>query len=37
MTLVGNLVRTVSSAKLICCYWRNPWCNCHVTHTHTEM
>jgi len=33
MTLVGNLVRTVSSAKFISCCWRNPWCNCHVTHT----
>ena len=33
MTLVVNLVRTVSSAKFICCCWRNPWCDCHVTHT----
>jgi len=24
MTLVVNLVRTVSSAKFICCCWRNP-------------
>jgi len=33
MTLVLNLVSTVSSAKFICCCWRNPWCDCHVTHT----
>jgi len=33
MTLVVNLFRTVSSAKFICCCWRNPWCDCHVTHT----
>jgi len=33
MTLVVNLVRTVSSVKFICCWWRNPWCDCHVTHT----
>jgi len=33
MTPVVNLVRTVSSAKFICCCWRNPWCDCH---THTE-
>jgi len=32
MTLVANLIRTVASAKFICC-WRNPWCDCHVTHT----
>jgi len=23
-----NLVRTVASAKFICCCWRNPWCDC---------
>jgi len=28
-----TLVRTVSSAKFICCRWRNRWCGCHVTHT----
>ena len=33
MTLVVNLVRTVSSAKFICCCRRNHWCDCHVTHT----
>jgi len=33
MTLVVNLVRTVSSAKFICCCCRNPWCDCHVMHT----
>jgi len=33
MTVVVNLVRTVSSAKFICCCWRNRWCDCHVTHT----
>jgi len=33
MTLVANLVRTIFSAKFICYYWRNPWCDCHVTHT----
>ena len=33
MTLAVNLVRTVSSAKFICCCWCNPWCDCHVTHT----
>jgi len=33
MTLVVNLVRTLSSAKFICCCCRNPWCDCHVTHT----
>jgi len=32
MTLVVNLVRTVPSGKFICCCWRNPWCDCHVTH-----
>ena len=32
MTLVVNLVRTVSLAKFICCCWRIPWCDCHVTH-----
>jgi len=37
MTLVVNLVRTVSSAKFICSCWRHPWCDFHVTHTHTEM
>jgi len=34
MTLVVNRVRTVFSAKFICCCWRHPWCDCHVTHTH---
>jgi len=33
MTLVVNLVRTVSSVKFICCCWRNPWCDFHATHT----
>jgi len=33
MTLVVNLVTTVSSAKFICCCWSNPWYDCHVTHT----
>jgi len=33
MTLVVNLVRIVSSEKFICCCWRNPWCDCQVTHT----
>jgi len=37
MTLVVNLVRTVPSAKIICCCWRNPWCDCHVTHTHRNV
>jgi len=32
MTLEMNLVRTVPSEKFICCYWRNPWRDCHVTH-----
>jgi len=31
--LVVNLNRTVASAKFICCCWRNPWCDFHVTHT----
>jgi len=35
MTLVVNLVRTVSLAKFICCCWRIPWRDCYVTHTHT--
>jgi len=33
MTLLTNLVRTVPSAKFICCCWCNPWCDCHVTYT----
>jgi len=33
MTLVANLVRTVSSAKFVCCCCLNPWCDCHVTYT----
>jgi len=33
MTLVLTLVRKVPSAKFICCCWRNPRCDCHVTHT----
>jgi len=33
MTLVVNLVRTVSSAKFICGCCRNPWCDSHVTRT----
>jgi len=37
MTLVVNLVRTVLSAKFICCCWRNPWCGCYVTHTHPNV
>jgi len=32
MNLVVNLVRTVSSAKFVCCCWRIRWCDCHVTH-----
>jgi len=35
MTLVVNLVRTVSSAKFIFCCWRNPWCD-FSRHKHTE-
>jgi len=31
--LVVNLIRTVASPKFICCCWRNPWCDCHITHT----
>jgi len=37
LTLVVNLVRTVLSAKFICCCWRNPWCDCYVTHTHRNV
>jgi len=33
MALVVNHVRTVLSAKFICCYWCNPWCDFRVTHT----
>jgi len=33
MTLVVNLVRTISSAKFICFCWCNPWYDFHVTHT----
>jgi len=33
MTIVVNLVRIVSSAKFICCCWRNPWCDYQVTPT----
>jgi len=33
MTLVVNLVRRVPSAKFNRCFWRNRWCDCHVTHT----
>jgi len=33
MTLVVNLVRTVLSAKFICCCWWNFWCDFRVTHT----
>jgi len=33
MTLVVNLVRTVLSAKFICCCWRSSWCDFRVTHT----
>jgi len=36
MTLVVNLVRTVSSAKFICCCCRNPWCDC-TSHTHRNV
>jgi len=32
VTLVVNLIRTVASAKFICCCWRNPWCDCQFTH-----
>jgi len=34
MTLEVNLVRTVPSVKFICCYWSNPWRDCHFTHAH---
>jgi len=37
VTLVVNLIRTVASANFICCCWRNPWCDCHVTHTHRNV
>jgi len=33
MTLVVNFVRKDPSAKFICCCWRNPRCDCHVTPT----
>jgi len=33
MALLVKLVRKVPSAKFICSCWRNPWCDCHVTHT----
>ena len=33
MTLVVHVVRTVVSAKFICCCWRNPWCDL-TSHTH---
>jgi len=33
MTLVVNLVSTVSSLKFICCCCCSPWCDCHATHT----
>jgi len=33
MTLVANLLRKVPSAKFICCCWRNPRCDCHITRT----
>jgi len=37
MTLETLLTRfncwAVSSEKFICCCCRNPWCDCHVTHT----
>jgi len=36
MTLVVNLVRTVLSAKLVCCCWQNTWCD-FLRHSHTEM
>jgi len=35
MTLLVNLVRKVLSAQFICCCWRNPRCDCHITLTHT--
>jgi len=37
MTLVANPLRTVSSGKFVCCCCRNPWCDCHVTHTHRNV
>jgi len=37
MTLEVNLVRTVPSVKFFCGYWRNPWRDWHVTHTHIEV
>jgi len=37
MTLAVNRVGTVSSAKFVCRCWRNPWCDCHVTHTHRNV
>jgi len=33
VTLVVSLIRTGFSGKSICCCWRNPWCDCYVTHT----
>jgi len=36
ITIVVTLVRTVPSAKFICCYCRNHWWDCHVTRTHTH-
>jgi len=37
MTLAVNLVRTVPSAKFICCGWCNSWCDFHVTHTYRKV
>jgi len=33
MSLLVNLLRTVTSIKFICCCWRNPRCDYYVTHT----
>jgi len=33
MTLVVNLVWTDPSSMFIGCCWRNPRCDCHITHT----
>jgi len=33
MTVLMNLVRTLPSAKFICCCWCNPRYDCHVTYT----
>jgi len=37
MNPLMNLVRTFTSGKYSCYCWRNPWCDCHVTHTHRNV